>query len=159
MFNEKESIFNMVHYDPQTGLFTSKNRSKYSNRKAGARIGTLHKSKGYRYISLLGKTYREQRLAVLLMTGEWPLEQVDHINRLKDDNRWENLRCVNSSENCWNRGLYKNSTSGYTGVCWNKKENKWQVLCRSSGKQVFLGLHSDVHEAGKIALDYYEKVR
>ncbi len=34
---------------------------------------------------------------------------VDHINRNREDNRLENLRWVNKSENCCNRNVHKNS--------------------------------------------------
>ena len=155
----QETLKQILTYDPVSGIFTSNKYSKYCNKNEGDRVGTIHKTKGYRYICVLGKTYREQRLAFLYMTGDWPKGQVDHINRNKEDNSWSNLRDVTPLENCWNRPLYSNNKSGYTGVVWNKKESKWQVLCRSKGVQKYLGLFEDVHEAGRIASEWYSSVR
>ena len=154
----KDEVQKDVTYDPVTGYFFSTGL-KYSNKPPNSRVGVVHKTKGYRYLTIKGKTYREQRVAFLLMTGEWPEKQVDHINQIKDDNRWENLREVTPSENCWNRPIYKTNKSGYTGVCWNKLYSKWQVICRVKGIQTYLGLYDDVHEAGRVAKEFYETNR
>ena len=155
----QDRLKEVLTYDPDTGIFTSNKSSKYCNKSFGDRVGTVHKTKGYRYLTIDRKTYREQRMAFLYMTGALPTGQVDHINQIKDDNRWSNLRDVSSAENCWNRPKYANNRSGYTGVVWNKKCNKWQVLCRSKGVQKFLGLFDDVHKAGSIATTWYKEVR
>ena len=42
--------------------------------------------------------------------------QVDHINRIRDDNRLENLRWVTRSENCSNKGIDKNNKLGYKNI-------------------------------------------
>lgn len=155
----QEILKKYVRYDPDTGYFHSMKCSKYCNKNEGDRVGTVHKTKGYRYITIERKTYREQRAAFLYMNGDWPEKQIDHINQIKDDNRWKNLREVDPHENCWNRPKYANNKSGYTGVVWNKVVNKWQVLCRSLGKQVYLGLYENVHEAGRVANKWYEENR
>jgi hypothetical protein len=153
-----EELKKYVTYDPITGYFLS-NGVRYSNRKAGERVGTKHKTKGYRYLVVKGKTYREQRAAFLFMTGSWPVNQVDHINNIKDDNRWCNLRDVTPTVNCQNRGLFKSNTSGFKGVVWNKQCKKWQVLCRVDSKQHYLGLFDSLDEAAQIAADFYNKIR
>lgn len=154
----QEILKQYVSYNPDSGIFTSTG-SKYSNKEPGSPIGTVHKTKGYRYINVKGKTYRACRLAFLYMTGSFPIHQVDHINQIKNDDRWINLRDIEPIKNSWNRPIYKTNKSGYTGVIWQKSCNKWQVLCRSNGKQVYLGLYDDVHEAGKIATEWYSKNR
>ena len=143
-----------VTYHPDSGWFTS-NSVRFSNKKEGERVGVLHKTKGYRYLVVKGKTYREQRLAFLYMTGSWPKYQVDHINRIKEDNQWKNLRDVTPAINSQNRKLYKTNTSGHKGVVWNKSCNKWQVLCRKNNTQKFLGLFQDKELAIAVAKEFY----
>lgn len=54
--------------------------------------------------------------------------RVDHINRNKLDNRIENLRIANSSQNGMNREKQKNNlTSKYKGVSFDKNGNKWRA--------------------------------
>jgi hypothetical protein len=151
----QDELKKYVSYNPVTGYFHS-NGVKFSNKEPGERVGTKHLTKGYRYIVVKGKTYREQRVAFLYMTGNWPVNQVDHINGIKDDNRWCNLRDVTPTVNCQNRKLFITNKSGYKGVCWNKQTNKWQVLCRKDGKQMYFGQYADLAEASRIAENFYK---
>ena len=146
-----------VTYDPDTGKFYS-NGIRFSSRKKGEEVGTIHKTKGYMYLVIKNKTYRAQRLAFLYMTGNWPVHQIDHINQDKTDNRWCNLRDVTPAINCQNRKLFSTNTSGYKGVVWQKHCNKWQVLCRANGKQHYLGLYENKEEAIKVAKEFYDNV-
>ena len=63
----------------------------------------------------------------------------DHKNNNPLDNRKSNLRIASQQENCQNNSLSKNNTSGYTGVSWSKRENKWVSHIRVDKKQKFLG--------------------
>jgi HNH endonuclease len=49
-------------------------------------------SDGYRVIEIDETEYFAHDLAWLWMTGEFPKGQIEHINGIKDDNRWCNLR-------------------------------------------------------------------
>ena len=73
--------------------------------------------------------------------------EVDHINRNKLDNRRVNLRAVTRQENMHNKSLYKTNTSGYPGVKWNSRLNKWQVQITRNKKRVHLGVFEDLQEA------------
>ena len=70
--------------------------------RSGRRVGYLNKSSGYRQIKYNGKTWQEHRLAFLIMEGRSP-HITDHINRVRSDNRWINLREVSSRQNAENR--------------------------------------------------------
>jgi hypothetical protein len=52
--------------------------------------------------SIDGKQQRVHRLIWLYMTGEWPKDQIDHINNVKHDNRWKNLREADNQLNHYN---------------------------------------------------------
>jgi hypothetical protein len=72
--------------------------------------------------------------------GEEPgNQQIDHINRVKTDNRPSNLRLVSHAENVKNQKLNKDNTSGTCGVYWNKRRGKWMAQVHLDGKTVFLG--------------------
>jgi hypothetical protein len=70
---------------------------------------------------------------------------VDHINNNKLDNRLVNLQLINHREN--SSKDRKNGTSKYTGVCWQKSNNKWQSEITINGKKKYLGLFTDEYEA------------
>lgn len=68
--------------------------------------------------------------------------ETDHINGNKLDNRRENLRNVSHSQNQLHSRLPKTNTSGYKGVVWDKKNNKWQAQIKIKGKNLHLGRFS-----------------
>lgn len=69
--------------------------------------------------------------------------EVDHINRNPLDNTRKNLRFCTRSENNHNRGLNRNNSSGYTGIYWHKKAQKWQAQIMLDKKRVNIGLFDD----------------
>lgn len=75
---------------------------------------------------------------------------VDHVNHNKLDNRKINLRICSQGENTFNHKMYKTNTSGYPGVSWHKKANKWRVRIQIKGKEINLGLFEDLDEAIKV---------
>ena len=60
---------------------------------------------------------------------------VDHINRIRDDNRVENLRWVTDSENRQNTGIYKTNTSGEEYICYDKSNDRWKYQKMINGKK------------------------
>ena len=62
---------------------------------------------------------------------------VDHINNIKTDNRLENLQLISNRENTSKDR--KGCTSKYTGVCWNKRNNKWLSQIIINGKTKYIG--------------------
>lgn len=76
-------------------------------------------------------------------------ELVDHINGDVLDNRRENLRLANKSQNGMNRGVQSNSKSGIKGVSWHKNYNKWCAQLTFEGKRVLTTYHDNVEDAIK----------
>jgi len=122
---DTEKLHQVLSYDKKSGLIRYKKR--YSRMNAGDIAGSYH-SDGYIKICFMGKMYQAHRLAWFMVCGEWP-DEIDHINHIKDDNRWRNLRNVTRSENNRNRSLQSNNTSGHHGITYVEKNNHWQVYC------------------------------
>ncbi len=72
---------------------------------------------------------------------------VDHINHNVADNRNVNLRVCTAHDNSRNMILSSNNTSGYTGVFWNKKANKWCARIMVDYKSIHLGFYTDIADA------------
>lgn len=89
------------------------------------------------------------RLAWLYMTGEWPQHEVDHENRVRDDNRWCNLRQATSSEQKMNTVIRSDNTSGVKGVGWSKRQGMWHARVKAYGVQYHVGYFADLDEARK----------
>jgi len=119
----QEDLKKVLDYDPDTGVFTWKIKT-CSKVVAGREAGSL--CRGYIDIRFQGTLYKAHRLAYLWMTGNYPPEHIDHINRVRYDNRWGNLRACTNSENSRNTPIKKSNTSGYIGVSWNKAMKKWE---------------------------------
>lgn len=120
-----EKIKELLDYDPETGYLTWKETRRF--RKKGARAGHVGKD-GYRTLSCGGRRYyKAHRLIWKLMTGEDPKGTIDHDNKNKDDNRFENLRLADMSQQNWNK-----RTKGY----W-RKGKKFQVRIRKHNRVVF----------------------
>lgn len=131
----QEELKTQLHYNPETGIFTRKIPKQ--SIKVGASAGCLNG--GYIQISVLNKKYAAHRLAWLYMTGDWPIDQIDHINGIRDDNRLCNLRECSQSENMMNIPKNKSNKSGIKGVFFDSHAKKWRASCRLDGKKVFLG--------------------
>lgn len=141
---EVEQLRERVDYDPATGVFTSKVKTNVW--QVGKVLGSLTQD-GYLSVMLDGKNYMLHRLAFLFMEGSMPPELVDHINCIRDDNRWENLRHADWELNTRNTLISKNNTSGVIGVSWHKKSGKWQAFVSQDSKPVYLGLFASLEEA------------
>lgn len=88
----------------------------------GARVGTI-KPKGYMVAVVDGKSYRLHHLIWLYHHGFLPKE-LDHINRDRSDNRIENLRECNHSQNLGNS---RPRVHRFKGVTFCKQTGKWRA--------------------------------
>lgn len=73
--------------------------------------------------------------------------QVDHVDLNGLNNRRENLRIATPQQNCFNRRKTRANTSGFKGVCWNRKSRKWQAGIRINGRSAHLGLFETIDAA------------
>lgn len=140
----------VLDYNPDTGVFTWKDRADISvqwrGKHVGTRAGTVARN-GYREINITGRRYMAHRLVWFYQHGAWPKADIDHINLVRDDNRIENLRQATRAENIRNRGPQKDNALGIKGVSWDKKYQKFTAKITSDGKSYFLGYFADIQPA------------
>lgn len=131
-----ESLKELLHYDPETGIFTwlqDRNSTARKGRPAGG-ISSL----GYVQIRVDGRQQKAHRLAWLYVTGEWPPEMIDHRDGNRSNNIFTNLRAVSRTVNGQNRRRApSHNRLGVLGV--RKDGNKFMARLRVNGKQVYLG--------------------
>ncbi|MCK5611166.1 HNH endonuclease [Candidatus Pacearchaeota archaeon] len=127
----------LLHYDPKTGVFIWKKST--SNRVKIDSVAGSVSNDGYRLIKVDGKRYVASRLAWLIMEGYLPEHDMDHKNRIRNDDRWCNLRHASRQCNLRNAGISKNNKSGIVGVSWSKKYGVWVAQICINRKRVFLG--------------------
>lgn len=142
-----QELRELLHYDPETGVFTNRVQRNY-NAPAGAVAGAIDKCAGYRQIRIKGRIYRAHRLAWIYVHGQWPTADIDHYNGVLDDNRISNLRDVSQSVNMQNRqNARRSGSSGEIGVHWVKQRNKWSAQISINGKSTYLGYYVTKEEA------------
>lgn len=145
----------VLTYDPIAGTFTW-NKTVNARAVAGSKAGA-YRDTGYLVIGWNGQSLLGHRVAFYLMTGEYPTSEVDHINGDRKDNRWSNLRLCKNGTNGQNKKKMNNNTSGFTGVDWINKRNKWRAQLRINGSSKHLGYFSDVNEARAVYVAAKEK--
>lgn len=140
-----ERLHEVLDYDQKTGVFRWK-VGVARNVKTGAVAGYKN-DLGYIKIGLDGSQHSAHRLAWLYVYGYLPENNIDHINRVCDDNRIANLREVSQQCNLRNSKTPRNNTSGVCGVCYSKFDNKWRTAIMVNRKQYYIGLSVDFDEA------------
>lgn len=144
----------LFHYEPETGLFTRLIAKTGRGAAAGDVAGSLNRT-GYIIIGVDGGLFRAHRLAWLYMTGEWPVEHIDHIDGVRNNNRWSNLRDLGRSMNAQNqRSPHKtNQSSGLVGVSWNAKCCNWKAYITVNCERRHLGYFKTPDEAHAAYVD------
>lgn len=145
-----ERLKYVMRYNPETGLFSYRERSR--GRRVNGPVGQLTRQ-GYRRVMIDGRRYMAHRLAWLWMTGKFPSAEVDHVNGNGDDNRWVNLREATRSQNRHNTRKAPGKSTPYKGV--TLKKGKWfEANIGAGGRNHYLGIFQtaeDAHEAYKAA--------
>lgn len=121
------------------GIVLEKNKTGYIH------ISTTH---NYKRINIL-----THRLIWYIKTGTLPGKKIDHINKIKNDNRFENLRDITQSENCWNTDA--------KGYCFIKNRKgtggRYRATITINYKTINLGSYQTELEARQAYLDAKSK--
>lgn len=137
-----DRLHELLKYEPATGLFTwAISRKKVS---AGSIAGTKN-GQGYIQICIDGRIYGAHRIALFYTTGVMPSADVDHMNGVRDDNRYTNLREASRSANLQNQRASKGS--GLLGTSFVKSTNRWHARIYVNGKTISLGCYPTSAEA------------
>ena len=112
------------------------------------------------YVNFYGYAYRpitKNKWKTILMHRELLKVKkgqiVDHINHDTLDNRKNNIRLVNRSQNQWNRLKTKDSISGYKGVVFSndgKRIKRWMARITVNNKHITLGRFLTKEKAAQI---------
>lgn len=120
----EDRIKEYLDYDQETGIIKWKKppprKGFLLNQPAGA-----IRPDGYITIKFEGTSYLAHRLAWFIKTGEWPTKIIDHFDRNRSNNKWQNLRLASNIQNCKNR-----NNANVVGVC-RYARGGWQVYFRA----------------------------
>jgi hypothetical protein len=158
-----EYLHKVLSYDSETGDFYWKPRprdmfktlqscnafnARFANKKAGHPHNDNPHGSGYITwtIHLLKRHRIAARLAWFMYYGEWPEDQIDHINGNSIDNRIENLRDVTDVENSRNLSISSYNKTGVMGVNLTSR-GKFRARIKVYGKETALGCYSTLEEA------------
>jgi len=145
MKESQEYLHKLFSYDGKD-LIWKKTRG---GRITGSIAGNKNKTDGYIRITLDKKLYLAHRLIWMFVYGYLPENDLDHINRIRDDNQIDNLREVSTQCNIQNSKVYTNNLSGIKGVAWQKQRKKWMAQITINGKQKNLGRFKNKIDAAK----------
>ncbi len=161
MTNLLQIIAAQINYDPTTGNMTwlVEKNSHGGKVHPGDSAGHVVPG-GYVLVGVNGRIYRAHRLAWLLMTGEMPPSQIDHIDGNKANNAWSNLRLLGNAENCQNlHKAHRDNRSGLLGVSLHKETGKYVASIKPpKRRKVYLGLFATPEEAHACYLQAKSKI-
>lgn len=162
-----EDLKRLLRYEPDTGKlfwlprpieYFRDGEGRYTAARAKAIFDTSFADKealtsissgGYPRGNLFGRGLMAHRAAYCLMNGFWPTHQVDHMNGVRTDNRWSNLREATNQQNQQNSRSARGSSSKYVGVSICKKSGRWIAYICPDGTLINLGRFDTEEEAGR----------
>lgn len=144
-----ERLNELFLYEPETGVLRAKvtlanNRTMY---RVGDEVGYSN-GNGYLVVTVDKQLCFVHRVIWKLVTGKEPAAYLDHANRIKDDNRWTNLREATARQNAANTGLRRMNQWGATGV--TPLKTGWAAhITGDGGAHEFLGVFPTVDRAAQ----------
>jgi hypothetical protein len=166
----------LLRYDPETGalywrsrtrdMFCSSTQSNiipfktWNKRFAGNEAFTAL-TQGYKHGNVLGKKFRAHRVIWAMQTGDDVPEnmEIDHVNGVRSDNRWVNLRLATRRQNMWNvKGARSDSLTAVKGVSYRAERKRYVAKIKIDGKCKKIGSFKTIEEAeacyNRAVLDY-----
>jgi hypothetical protein len=145
-----ETLRQLFTFDPDEGIFRyQKDKVRC---KAGSVAGSIHRQ-GWRSIKINKRCYPAHHLAWLWVHGRWPIHEIDHINGVRDDNRFINLREADAFQQVMNSARPRTNTSGVKNVYFDREMNRYRVHLRHKKKSIHIGYFPTLQEAASAAAD------
>lgn len=149
-----------VTYNAATGALTWLHRpeSHFSSPRAAASWNTrfggkpvLKRNRGYVVVCITVGGVESyslgHRVAWALTTGAWPEHEVDHRSRIRDDNRWDNLRPADHLRNQWNKGIGARNKTGVKGVHVHSQNGTFIAQIKDGDRTRHIGSFNDLGSA------------
>ena len=135
-------VRNLFDYNSESGALSRKvARSNFVS--VGDQPGWIENT-GYRRIHISGKSYLAHKVIWLWVTGVWPEFDIEHIDRCRSNNTWNNLRAASRASNMAN-GSVRKSQTGKTGAYANK--SGYMSKIKVGNDQVYIGQFKTADEA------------
>ena len=127
-----------IFFNPTTGsirkhLINNGNNNKY------VRVTFSYDKKQY--------NINAHRIAWFIVYGEW-IPMIDHINKIKNDNRINNLRRCTNQQNQFNSKAHKDNRVGFKGVTLDR--GRYKASIKHNGVQCHLGLFDTPEQASEV---------
>lgn len=143
---EHSELLRLLSYDPLTGIFSwNVNDGK---KRIGKQAGNTSTALGYVEIRVNKTLYYAHRLAWFYVYGVWPDQQIDHLNNVRNDNRLSNLQQAGQSQNKKKLSLKNTNSSGFKGVCFDKRRGTYYARIVVDRKAISLGSFPTPQKAG-----------
>lgn len=154
----QERLKDVLHYCPETGVFTWK-ASLSRSIKIG-NIAGCDDHRGYLLVRIDGVLHKCHRLAWFYMYGVWPNYHIDHINGIRSDNRLCNIRNANVSENMQNQKTARkdNKTTGLLGSSFCKRDSNFRAQIQINKKNKHIGYFNTPEEAHQAYIEEKRKL-
>lgn len=148
-----DQILSRLNVDVQTGVCRWIDATKHHQNLIGEIAGGARsnsRGKSYWVIKLGGIPYKRAQIVLMVSTGTWPTETVDHINGNSLDDRSANLRHATWTQNAWNHKKRAKKTDLPMGVRMPPNSKGFQARIACNKKTYHLGVYSTpelAHEA------------
>lgn len=168
----QDELKDRLDYDPETGALTWRLRrvehfkdgrqsavktcAIWNGKFAGKIAGTLTVD-GHIHVYIDGRFYLAHRVIWCWVAGQWPVNEIDHIDCDSLNNRFWNLREATRSQNNANKHVRSDSMSGLKGVSWSKEKQRWYARALINGAQKHLGYFDEAEAAHAAYRDAADK--
>jgi hypothetical protein len=151
LINDDDELFRRI--DGYDNYYVS-NKGNVKNNKTNKIMKPFNDTGGYKQLNLYKNGKRKMFLihrlvAIAFIENPDNKKVIDHIDKNKANNNVKNLRWATSKVNKFNQCKYKNNTSGFKGVSFNKKANKYEARININGKTKYLKHYETPEEASE----------